>query len=559
MKNTMLIGLLLITGTFYTNGMTDVHDLETGDGYQSTALSQQFKWPQINLGQYIGLLSSWFKPPEVLQRTKSALTGTVNSIVEKADQKKQAVCEYAQATADAGVKRLSDITKAVIDLPTTASQTAGNAVGQAVWAAIDTIVVRMTSDLQPESGDNQDNGESHNVQHAIGSLSGTVAQAVVKEFREGGQVQQALHEIVEAAGNDTDQFIKKVGEQTNKQLQKGSEGLLNSFVKGAAITTGLAIATITAWYGSKVLWSAIERNLMTPKLIIKSSKVGMLQKLKNLVVTPQAAELSKMVFSKELERELENIIATTKIINQKIKEGKKNIFYRNVLLWGPPGTGKTMFAEKLALASGMEFATMSGSSFSKFDNGGGIRAMDDLFVWAGRSKKGLVVFIDEAESFLGEREGTDVTSESYQLLTNFLNHTGTRSNKIMFIFATNHPNSLDAAMNRRIDSSIEMKLPTTDERAEVLKLYRHQFLLSDKANNKQFIQSVEHYLSDTVIDTIAKNTQGLSYGELQGIMNGLKSDIDATREGLLREELVKNVVLKAIEKNKQFATKFGRA
>ena len=125
--------------------------------------------------------------------------------------------------------------------------------------------------------------------------------------------------------------------------------------------------------------------------------------------------------------------------------------YRNLLLYGPPGTGKTMFARILAEFSGMDYVIMSGSSFSQYRHGEGIAQMNKLFEWANSAPKGgLILVIDEAEAFLGGREGSDISSEPYQLLTNFLNLTGERSNKIMIVFATNHPESLDEAMKRRM-------------------------------------------------------------------------------------------------------------
>ena len=334
-----------------------------------------------------------------------------------------------------------------------------------------------------------------------------------------------------------------------------SEGLYNNYKK-SMIVTGLVVGgMITTWYGSKVLWNYIDRTLKRPRLIIKSSRVGIMQQIKNLF--SKKAKEAEMIFVPEIEAQLNNISKVTQNINKKIRAGQKNVKYRNLLLWGAPGTGKTMFAEKLARTSGMEFVQMSGSSFSKFKKGEGIIAMDELFAWAKRSKKGLMIFIDEAESFLSERTNSKATDESYQILNNFLNYTGTRSDKFMLVFATNHPKSLDSAMERRIDDAIEMKLPGVPERSKALALYRDKVLLDEKQNSKPFVTSVKAILDDAKILNIAEKIDGFSYGDIEGIINTIKTDADATDDGLITYPLVDGVVAQYIKKHDQFAGKFG--
>ena len=236
-------------------------------------------------------------------------------------------------------------------------------------------------------------------------------------------------------------------------------------------------------------------------------------------------------------------------------QGQKNVKYRNLLLWGPPGTGKTMFARNLARYSGMEYAMMSGASFAQFKHGQGITEMNKLFEWAKGSKKGLLIFIDEAESFLGGRVAADVTKESYQILTNFLNHTGTRSDKFMIVFATNHPELLDPAMPSRIDDSVEIKLPALEQRKKILRLYRDSILLDPVQNTKPFIDSVKQHFNDEIIAKAAEQTENFSGRELAGIVNTLVTDAAVSDEGLITPQLVTNVVDLAVQKNHEFAEK----
>jgi ATPase family AAA domain-containing protein 3A/B len=217
------------------------------------------------------------------------------------------------------------------------------------------------------------------------------------------------------------------------------------------------------------------------------------------------------------------------------------------MLYGPPGTGKTLFATELAKRCGMEYAFMSGSSFSKFKDGEGIEALDELFAWANKSS-GLLIFIDEAETFLSKRENMDPQSKAYLLLNNFLNYTGTRSNKFMVVFATNHKDALDSAMYRRIDDLIEMPLPGLNERIRILNLYKDIILLDTAQNEKNFVSSVVQVLNENKIANIAQKTKGFSGSELEGIMNNIKTGADILDPSILTNSFVDSVVQQSIDK-----------
>ena len=194
---------------------------------------------------------------------------------------------------------------------------------------------------------------------------------------------------------------------------------------------------------------------------------------------------------------------------------------------------------------------MSGSSFSKFKDGEGIEALDELFAWANNST-GLMIFIDESETFLLKREGVDPQSRSYQLLNNFLNYTGERSNKFMIVFATNHKDQLDSAMYRRIDDLIEMPLPCKKQRIDTLNLYKKKILIDIQQNGKSFVDSVVKCLTLQKIEEIAVKTKGFSYGDLEGIINTIKTDADVLLHPAVSDTLINTVVERAVKKYATF-------
>ncbi|HEB41954.1 MAG TPA: AAA family ATPase [Candidatus Dependentiae bacterium] len=363
-----------------------------------------------------------------------------------------------------------------------------------------------------------------------------------RDFGSGGEADNALTTTADSLRRFTSGAGEGFVDVTNR-LGHTVVRNYKSYLKWSLIG---AFASAVIWIGSRAVWNWIERRLKKPRVIINSSKKGLWKRFKNwLHPRPEPV----MIFQKDLENRLSGLVKATKIINKKIKLGITNVKYRNVLLYGVPGTGKTMFARKLARLSGLEFVELTGSSF--FQENAGIGAIDELFSWAKKSKKGLCIFIDEADSLLSKREHMKPDSEAYRIVNHFLNYLGERSDRFMIIMATNHP-QLDKAMERRIDDAIEMPLPQLTERKRTLCLYRDEILLDKKQNSKAFIGSVNSYLSDEVIKIIAQKTADFSYGDLHGVINSIKTDADIAPDGLLTEKIIEQVITNYLSKKQIF-------
>ena len=85
--------------------------------------------------------------------------------------------------------------------------------------------------------------------------------------------------------------------------------------------------------------------------------------------------------------------------------------FRNVMLHGPPGTGKTMAAKRLARHSGLDYALMTGGDVAPL-GAAAVTKIHELFDWASTSRRGLLLFIDEADAFLAKRGGGVAASET---------------------------------------------------------------------------------------------------------------------------------------------------
>ena len=407
----------------------------------------------------------------------------------------------------------------------------GNAVGQDVV----------------ENVGGQLDGVAQNLVGNVGGQLDGLAQGIVQNV--GKELDGVAQDLVRNVGKEFDGVaqgvVRNVGKEFNVHMQQAAEVVTGSYKKGVFYTVGGAISVICAWYGVKLSLSYINGMLQKPKVIIRSSQVSLLQKLEWFMVGKPKKPSTKMIFPPKLDDRLNRLIEATKHINKHIKDGKKEVKYRNVLLYGKPGTGKTLFARKLSHESGLEFVELTGSSF--FQEGAGIGAMDELFGWAKKSKNGLCIFIDEADSLLPNREMLNPASQSYRIVNHFLNYLGERSSNFMVVMATNHHTGFDGAMHRRIDDAIEMPLPAKSERYKVLQHYR-QTILHGKENGQAFGESVKQHLPDKKLQEIAQETKNFSYGDMHGIVNKLRTDAFTTKDGLLNPTLVNEVIKEYKEK-----------
>lgn len=90
------------------------------------------------------------------------------------------------------------------------------------------------------------------------------------------------------------------------------------------------------------------------------------------------------------------------------------------------------------MESGMEYAVMVGSDISPLGPGA-VTELNKLFDWAEVQKNGMVLFIDEADAFLRTRKGENISEFMRHTINSFLYRTGTPSEKVIIVLATNNP------------------------------------------------------------------------------------------------------------------------
>ncbi|MEQ8199480.1 MAG: AAA family ATPase, partial [Clostridiaceae bacterium] len=152
---------------------------------------------------------------------------------------------------------------------------------------------------------------------------------------------------------------------------------------------------------------------------------------------------------------------------------------KGVILYGEPGTGKTLLAKAVAGEANVPFYAMSGSDFMQMYVGVGASRIRDLFKKAKESSSGkALIFIDEIDAIGKKRDGSKQSSgsdERDQTLNALLTEMSGFGEKegIVVIAATNRLDILDPALLRpgRFDRHIEVSLPDINAREKILMLH----------------------------------------------------------------------------------------
>ncbi|GMM47949.1 Msp1 protein [Pichia kluyveri] len=190
---------------------------------------------------------------------------------------------------------------------------------------------------------------------------------------------------------------------------------------------------------------------------------------------------------------------------------------KGVLLYGPPGCGKTMLAKALAKESKSNFISIRMSTIMDKWFGESNKLIDALFSLANKLQP-CIIFIDEIDSFLRERNSNDhevtatLKAEFMTLWDGLIN-----SGRILILGATNRPNDIDSAFLRRMPKKFNIKLPNDEQRLLIL-----EKLLKDIKINFQ-------------LSELVPITNGLSGSDLKELCRN--AAINSTRE-FIRKNII---------------------
>jgi proteasome regulatory subunit len=169
---------------------------------------------------------------------------------------------------------------------------------------------------------------------------------------------------------------------------------------------------------------------------------------------------------------------------------------KGILLYGSPGTGKTLIAKAVAHQAKATFIRMSGSELVHKYIGEGAQLVRELFSLA-REKSPSIVFIDEIDAVGSTRtnDGTSGSAEVQRTLMQLLAEMDgfdTRGD-VRIMAATNRVDMLDPALLRpgRFDRIISIPLPDAKGRLEILKIHSRKMILEKSVNLQELVDMTE--------------------------------------------------------------------
>jgi len=167
-----------------------------------------------------------------------------------------------------------------------------------------------------------------------------------------------------------------------------------------------------------------------------------------------------------------------------------------ILLFGPPGSGKTLLAKALAHETEINFISVKGPEFLSKWVGESEKAVRETFRKA-RAAAPCIIFFDEIDAIAGMRgrfSGSQVTEQVVsQLLTEMDGLEGLKD--VILLAATNRPDMLDPALLRsgRFGRHVEIPMPDKDARVAIFKIHLRNKPLASDVDINQMAQDLEGY------------------------------------------------------------------
>nr|XP_021137598.1 ATPase family AAA domain-containing protein 3A [Columba livia] len=410
------------------------------------------------------------------------------------------------------------------------------------------------------------------------------ARARAKAERENADI---IREQIRLKAAEHRQTVLESLKTAGMLFGEGFRAFVTDWDKVTATVAGLtllAVGVYSAKNATAVAGRYIEARLGKPSLVRETSRITVLEALKHPIkvgkrLTSKAQDaLEGVVLSPQLEARVRDIAIATR--NTK----KNKSLYRNILMYGPPGTGKTLFAKKLAVHSGMDYAIMTGGDVAPMGREG-VTAMHKLFDWANTSRRGLLLFVDEADAFLRKR-ATEKISEDLSnpqaqqwLIPSFLGRdessilamavlsvqTGSsififmgfsvfpllfHTSRFMLVLASNQPEQFDWAINDRIDEMVNFDLPQLEERERLVRMYFDKHILQPATEGKQRLKLAQFDYGQKCSE-IARLTEGMSGREISQLAVAWQAAAYASEDGVLTEAMIDARVADAVRQHKQ--------
>ncbi len=211
---------------------------------------------------------------------------------------------------------------------------------------------------------------------------------------------------------------------------------------------------------------------------------------------------------------------------------------KGVMLYGAPGTGKTLLAKAVANESDAHFIDISGPQLVSKFVGESEERLREIFNEA-KEKAPTIIFMDEIDAIAPNREEAtnEVERRMVSQLLTLLDGMGSRG-QVIVIGATNRPNAVDPALRRpgRFDREIEIGVPDRNARKEILQIHTRNMPLTE----------------DVSIDELANITHGYTGADLAALAReAAMSSLRRIMPKIIDKKSVPNEILTTLSVSKQ--------
>lgn len=228
-------------------------------------------------------------------------------------------------------------------------------------------------------------------------------------------------------------------------------------------------------------------------------------------------------------------IILTKPVEQKVLDFVNTIKHRNnlreyglitpstLLLYGPPGGGKTSIAKMISRETGLPLVTARFDAIVSSLLGNTAKNIRKIFEFA--DKKPCILFLDEFDAIAKARDDQYELGELKRVINSLIQNIDQYAQENILIAATNHQELLDKAIWRRFNNVIEVVYPGEPEIKELLKLFIKNYESEIKKDNKQLEvvtklligkspSDIKNIVHNSIASCIINNKKDLEYFDL---------------------------------------------
>lgn len=232
------------------------------------------------------------------------------------------------------------------------------------------------------------------------------------------------------------------------QVREGTLEMAAKHFAGFSVARLMAVAKLVRDKVERLEPNDRKREIRYATLLFALRKI---QGVTNAGLREGVAPLEEIVLKPRAKSEILRLAAMMKDIEGTERAG--GAIQPGVVFHGPPGTGKTLTAKALAKATGWTFIATTGQDLVRSED-----AMDKVMAKASDLRP-AVVFIDEADDILADRNYSPHTKMATNKLLTLLDGASGKTPDVVFVAATNNPEIFDGASKRRFPIKIEFALP----------------------------------------------------------------------------------------------------